>query len=285
MRYETDGISVIIPSYNRAHTLPRALDSVFAQTIPADEVIIIDDGSTDNTAQLIAEEYPQARYVHQDQAGVSAARNTGISIAQYEWLAFLDSDDAWQTDKLARQKQFLTNQTHISHCNEIWVRNGKRVNPMQKHTKRGGWIYQHCLPLCAISPSAVLIHERIFEEVGLFDESLPACEDYDLWLRICARYPVDYLNEPLVIKYGGHEDQLSKKYWGMDRFRIYSLEKILKQNVLNTDDEIATLGILLKKLEIYCKGAKKRNKLDELDRYTQKYERFANQLNSLAISS
>ena len=112
---------------------------------------------------------------------------------------------------------------------------------MHKHAKAGGWIYTHCLPLCAISPSAVLIHRSIFDCVGLFNEQLPACEDYDLWLRICARFPVHFIPEPLIIKYGGHDDQLSRRYWGMDRFRIQALEDILASGVLTEEHRQATL--------------------------------------------
>ena len=199
------------------------------------------------------------RYIHQQNRGVSSARNTGIRAASGDWIALLDSDDRWQADKLALQCRHLAEQPsyRIVHCDEIWIRNGVRVNPMKKHAKRGGHIFRHCLPLCAISPSAVLIHRSVFDAVGLFDEQLPACEDYDLWLRICARYPVLFTDEALVIKTGGHADQLSRRYWGMDRFRIHALDNILSSTALAPGDYTAARNTLLDKLAIVIKGALK----------------------------
>jgi len=254
-------ISVIIPSYNRAHTLPRALDSVLAQTRPADEIIVVDDGSTDDTEQLITHHYPQVIYIKQENQGVSAARNRAIEIAQGEWLALLDSDDQWLPEKLATQLARLDQQPDhkLIHSDEIWIRNGVRVNQMKKHAKSGGWIFENCLPLCAISPSAAMIHRDLFMETGLFDEALPACEDYDLWLRITARYPVLYCKEALILKYGGHEDQLSQQHWGMDRFRIQALVKCLEDNSLKHDNRAAAQAMLNKKINVVLKGARKHN--------------------------
>jgi glycosyltransferase involved in cell wall biosynthesis len=188
-------ISVIIPTHNRAHTVSLAIESVLKQSLPPAEIIIVDDGSTDETSALIQDEFPDCHYLHQQNQGVSSARNRGITAASGEWLAFLDSDDEWMPNKLAMQASALKSQpdVHLCHTEEIWIRNGTRVNQMKKHAKRGGWIFQHCLPLCAISPSSVIIHHSIFEDVGLFDETLPACEDYDLWLRICAFYPTLFI--------------------------------------------------------------------------------------------
>ncbi|MBC8455855.1 glycosyltransferase family 2 protein, partial [bacterium] len=142
------------------------------------------------------------------------------------------------------------------------------------HQKFGGHIFQKCLPLCVISPSAVLIHQSIFDDVGLFDESLPACEDYDLWLRVCSKYPVLFLEQKLIRKYGGHSDQLSGKFWGMDRFRIYALEKIIRSEKLSENDQAMAIETLIQKMQIYLAGAKKRNKIDEIKRYEKKLKEF-----------
>ncbi len=261
-------ISVIIPSYNRAPLLARALRSVYQQTRPAAEVIIIDDGSTDDTRMMISRHFPGVRYYHQDNRGVSAARNHGIHQATGQWLAFLDSDDTWLPEKLARQAAVIESHAdcQLVHSDEIWIRHSRRVNPMKKHRKSGGNIFSHCLPRCVISPSAVAIRATLLKEAGLFDESLPACEDYDLWLRICHRYAVHYLDEPLIIKYGGHEDQLSRRHWGMDRFRIRALEKLLLLPSLSRAQRQAALAMLAKKTQIYLQGAEKRNKSSEIDR-------------------
>lgn len=273
-------ISVIIPTYNREHVITRAIDSVLAQSYPAKEIIVVDDGSDDRTATLINDNYPQVVYLKQENRGVSAARNSGIKAARSEWLALLDSDDEWLPDKLQKQISVLTEQPEyrISHSNEIWIRNGIRVNQMKKHQKYGGHIFQHCLPLCAMSPSSVVIHHSVFEEVGPFDESLPVCEDYDMWLRMAALYPVLYLDEPLLVKYGGHADQLSRQYWGMDRFRIKSIDKVLSLNRLNTADRLAAVQTLLDKIHIYLQGAKKHNNRLCVAEFEQLLDKYSPQL-------
>jgi glycosyltransferase involved in cell wall biosynthesis len=276
-------ISVIIPTYNRAQTLPRALDSVFAQSLPADEILVIDDGSDDETRSLIESRYPQCRYIHQPNQGVSSARNRGIQAARGEWIALLDSDDAWLPHKLARQLRELRDNPgyRLCHSEEIWMRRGVRVNAMTKHAKSGGWIFRDCLPLCVISPSATLLHRSLFDELGLFDTRLPACEDYDLWLRICAREPVLFVEEPLIVKYGGHPDQLSQKHWGMDRFRIQALEKIINTEMLHDADRAAAIEMLIKKAAILAQGADKRGKLDRAEHY----RRLQSQYRSLLTTS
>ena len=269
-------ISVIVPTYNRAQQLPRALDSILCQSCSPKEIIVVDDGSTDETSALMTSEYPEIVFIQQQNTGVSSARNVGIKRASGDWIAFLDSDDEWLPEKLEIQMKALYENPEIKicHTNEIWIRNGKRVNPKKKHEKFGGWIFQKCLPLCCISPSSVIIHKSIFKEIGLFDYSLPVCEDYDLWLRITARNPVLYIEEPFLIKYGGHEDQLSKKYWGMDRFRIKSLEKIISSRVLSELDENAAKKMLMEKIYIFIQGAQKRGKTKEVKKFKEQYSTF-----------
>jgi len=276
-------ISVIIPTHNRAHTIGRAIESVLRQTLPPAEIIVIDDGSTDGTAELVQRNFPKCRYLQQPNQGVSSARNSGITAANREWLAFLDSDDEWMPDKLATQATALKCNpgVQLCHTEEVWIRNGKRVNQMKKHAKKGGWIFQHCLPLCAISPSSVIIHRSLFEAVGLFDETLPACEDYDLWLRICAFYPTLFVETAQIIKYGGHEDQLSRKHWGMDRFRIQALEKILAHPQLSPTDWQAATEMLIKKAGILAQGAIKRGKEQQAQTYLEKQHHHQQRLLTL----
>ncbi len=264
-------ISVVIPTFNRKQRLPRALESVFNQTRPPLEVIIVDDGSTDDTHDLIRRHYGHCRYIGQEQAGVSAARNRGIRAARGDWIAFLDSDDEWLPGKLESQQLLLKESPNcrLCHTEEIWIRNGTRVNPMSKHAKSGGWIYQKCLPLCVISPSSALIRRDLFDDVGLFDESLPACEDYDLWLRICAREAVCFVPTPQIVKYGGHPDQLSRQHWGMDRFRIRALEKMIACGKLGIADTIATREMIVTKARILAGGAAKRGNRSRERHYRQ----------------
>jgi glycosyltransferase involved in cell wall biosynthesis len=267
---DTSTVSVIIPTYNRQPFLQRAIDSVLRQSRKVNEIIIVDDGSKDGTAHFINNTYPQIQYIFQANKGISNARNRGIKAASGEWIAFLDSDDEWLPRKIENQLTALENEPHfqLCHCNEIWIRHGKRVNPGKRHEKSGGEIFRRCLPLCVISPSSVLIHQSVFKTYGDFDESLPVCEDYDLWLRICAFLPVLYLPEAQIIKYGGHQDQLSHKYWGIDRFRIKALEKIILTAGLSGDKKKAALTMLIEKIDIYLLGAVKRNKNEEVRHYS-----------------
>lgn len=267
-------ISVVIPTLDRRHTLSRAINSVLKQTIPVNEIIIIDNGSIDGTLDMLQLEFPMVRCVSQPKLGVSAARNMGISLANSKWVALLDSDDAWTPTKLEKQikKSNKNSNSRLIHTDEIWYRRGRRVNQMKKHKKRGGNIFEHCLPLCCISPSSVLMRKDLFEDIGLFDEELPVCEDYDMWLRISSREPISYVDEPLTIKYGGHEDQLSSKLWGMDRFRVQSLEKLLNKKYLNFKQENAVYEIMIKKINILIQGGTKRGNTDIVDIYSEKLD-------------
>jgi glycosyltransferase involved in cell wall biosynthesis len=270
-------VSVVIPTYNREHLLERSLDSVLGQTLAADEIIVVDDGSTDNTVSTLKSLHPEVKLIQQDNLGVSAARNAGIAASRHEWIALLDSDDVWHENKLERQISALKNDPEylLCHSDEIWIRNGVRVNQMNKHKKAGGHLFQHCLPLCAISPSAVMIRRSLFEEIGLFDETLPACEDYELWLRICSRFPVLYIDEALITKHGGHDDQLSTQHWGMDRFRIQALNKLLSEIELNDSDRDAAIKMMLNKINIYLAGAEKHGNTDHVEDFKQLLKKHA----------
>jgi len=270
-------ISVVVPTYNRAGTLPRALDSILCQSLPATEIIVVDDGSNDGTAELIRRRYPQVHYLRRPNGGVSQARNLGIAAAEGDWIALLDSDDEWLPDKLATQRALLRKHPDIRLCHteEVWIRNGLRVNQMDKHAKSGGRIFRACLPRCVISPSASTLHRSLFEEIGTFDEDLPACEDYDLWLRICATDPVAFVSSPQIRKYGGHPDQLSRQYWGMDRFRLRALEKIIRSDRLNAEDRTAACEALVRKAGILAAGARKRGNLERAEKYEAKQHAFS----------
>jgi GT2 family glycosyltransferase len=265
-RVAENGITVVIPTYNRRELLLRAVASVYAQTVVPAEVIVVDDGSTDGTGAAISTAYPKIDYYWQPNRGVSAARNLGIGLATQPWIALLDSDDEWLPTKLARQLEQLQQQPEIlvCHCEEIWIRNGRRVNAGKRHQKPEGDVFAESLLLCAMSPSSILIHRKVFAQIGLFDEQLPACEDYDLWLRIGARYPVALVSEPQIKKYGGHGDQLSTAFWGMDRFRIRALQGVLRDGALSLSQQRAALQVLASKTRVYAAGASKRGRDQEV---------------------
>lgn len=272
MKNHQNTVSVIIPVYNRAKLIDCSINSVINQTYPINEIIVIDDGSIDGTYDLVKSSFPQVILKYQENKGVSYARNVGINSAKSKWIAFLDSDDEWLPNKVEEQIDLLnTNSSFkICHTDEIWIHNQVRVNPMKKHRKYGGNIYNNCLPLCVISPSSVIIHKDIFNDVGLFDEELPVCEDYDMWLRICSKYSVLFLDQKLIKKYGGHDDQLSKKYWGMDRYRLIALEKMIDNPNLNTKDRIATINMAIDKAKILQKGYIKHNHKKEAQEMSEK---------------
>ena len=256
----TAPVSVIIPTYNRCELLPRAIDSVLAQSLPAREICVVDDGSSDDTRQLMASRYPEIDYIYQDNRGVSAARNLGVMNSAAPWLAFLDSDDAWLAHKLETQMAAIEAApgAELVHCDEIWMRRGRRVNAVARYRKRGGDIFSQCLQLCAMAPSAVLLRRSRFDQLGGFDETLPACEDYDLWLRYCSRDEVVYIDEPLLTRYAGHADQLSMRHWGMDRFRVQALAKLLAAGHLDDQQRAQTQRTLREKCAVLINGARKR---------------------------
>jgi len=259
-------ISVIIPTFNRKKTLARAIQSVINQSLSPFEILIIDDGSNDGTEEWVKENFQNIKYIYQNNRGVSSARNIGIENANGDWVAFLDSDDEWLSNKLHEQVIAIESNPKIKffHTNEIWIRNGVRVNQMKKHKKYGGHIFEKCLDICRVSPSSVLIQKEVFDNIGVFDESLRVCEDYDLWLRITSKYPVVFLDVPLIYKYGGHADQLSKVNDGIESYRIQSLEKIIKSGSLSDEQKVKAVNALVNKMKIYSKGLEKRKKLETL---------------------
>ena len=259
-------VSVIITTYNRRAYLKAAVGSVVAQDYPDKEIIVIDDGSIDGSADELLG--LPLRYVWKENGGISSARNLGISLAKGDLIAFLDVDDYWRKDKLSTQIDLMKQEARlISYTDEIWMRNGTWLNQGHRHRKYSGLIYEHCLPLCIISPSSAVVGRQVFDDVGIFDQSLPVCEDYDMWLRITCRYPVSFINRQLIVKQGGHADQLSRRFEAMDRFRIKSLAKILSTGILTLEQRTLTLAELRKKCAIHVQGARKRGRFKEAAEY------------------
>jgi glycosyltransferase involved in cell wall biosynthesis len=262
-------ISVILPTFNRAHTLERALDSVVAQTLAAQEIIVVDDGSHDGTKEKIEDWRKRSPfagnfvYLKTGNRGVSSARNSGAQSAQGDWLAFLDSDDEWLPHKLEKQMP-LVRDYPLVHGEEIWIRNGVRVNAMAKYQKSGGRIFKRCVDICCISPSSVVVNKDLFQKLGGFRADFPVCEDYELWLRIAARYSVGFVAEPVLKKYGGHEDQLSRLYKAMDFYRCRALVPFLENPLISDEERAHVTDTLIEKCEILIQGYMKRDNLADL---------------------
>ncbi|MGB5156040.1 glycosyltransferase family 2 protein [Desulfobacterium sp. N47] len=261
-------ISVIIPAYNREWTIKEAIDSVLSQKFDDFELIVVNDGSTDNTREVLSSYRNKITVIEQKNLGVSAARNKGIVSSSGNYIAFLDSDDLWLPGKLETQFEFFNNNpdTFICQTEEIWLRKGKRVNPGKRHKKLSGMFFEKSLELCMVSPSAVMMKRSLLDMVGLFDETLLACEDYDMWLRINCKYPIALIDTPLIVKRGGHDDQLSAMH-SLDKYRIQSINKLLKSDLLSKDQQKAALKTLKKKCHVYTQGCLKRGRNDEAERY------------------
>ena len=274
-------ISVIIPTYNRARKLLRAISSVLYQTFTDYEILVVDDGSSDRTADCLAPMEYHMKYLPLPRnLGVSAARNTGIKASRSPLIAFLDSDDYWLPEKLSMQMDFFRQNPAAVACQteEIWMRKGIRVNPGKWHLKPSGDIFGRSLELCLVSPSALMLKRSLLDKVGFFDESLPACEDYDLWLRISCRYPIYLIPRHLVVKEGGDTDQLSSHLKGLDRFRIKALIKLIKARQLSEKQLEATLHELSKKCRIHGNGCLKRGRIEEGEYYLQLPENLKGEL-------
>jgi glycosyltransferase involved in cell wall biosynthesis len=263
-------VGVIIPTFNRGQKVARAVSSVLFQTFMDHEIIVVDDGSTDDTLSLLAPFQSRVKIIsHPEQMGVSAARNTGIRATAAPLIAFLDSDDYWLPEKLAVQVRFFREHTEAVACQteERWIRRGLRANPKKKHLKPSGDIFEPSLKLCLVSPSAAMVKRSLLEEIGLFDETFPVCEDYDLWLRISCRYPIYLIEQTLVVKEGGSPDQLSRNFQGMDRYRITAILKLIESGQLNERQLPLVMRELAQKCAIYGKGCLRRGKRGEGEYY------------------
>jgi glycosyltransferase involved in cell wall biosynthesis len=276
-------ISVIIPTFNRAEFLKEAIQSVLDQDyfLASEkeahfELIVVDDGSADNTREVVHSFESDIRYIYQENRGVSAARNVGLQNAKGDFITFLDSDDLWKGDKIGIQMSLMNALPRAKMCytEEIWIRHGVFVNPRKRHQKYSGWIFERVLPLCLISLSSALFRKEVFEKVGLFDEDFPVCEDYDFGIRLTFRYPVYFLTRPLIVKRGGHEDQLSQRYWGMDRFRIKALEKVLTMDLSSHQKRLVHAEIV-KKSRVLANGFAKRGKMADAERYRKLIDVYA----------
>jgi len=262
-------VSVIIPTHDRLPFLREAVASVLAQSYRPLELIVVDDGSRDGSLEWLSAQ-PGLRALRlAERRGPSAARNAGAAVAAGEYLALLDSDDLFRPEKLARQVPLLEADPGLAlcHSDELWLRDGRELRQGPQHEKRGGEIFEHCLPMCRISPSAALLWRSVFEALGGFDEELEVAEDYELWLRLTCQHRVGFVAEPLTVKRGGHPDQLSAKYGQIEKFRIEALRRVLARAPLTAGQRAAAVATLAQKCEVYARGCEKRGRPEEAVRY------------------
>ena len=269
-------ISVIIPTYNRSKRLHKAIESVARQRLMPAEVIVVDDGSTDATHQLIDKLRKNTplnlRYCFQPNRGPAAARNRGIETASGAYLTFLDSDDEWHRDKLAHQYEAMqVDPTYlISHTQERWFKNNIHLNQKKYHHPRHGDIFNQALKLCCVGMSTVMARRELFDRYGMFDESLRCCEDYDLWLRIAAFEKFLLVEKQLTVKHGGRADQVSNLFrMGMDRFRVQALAKLAVDSSVPQNRREAACQELMHRCSVYGKGCEKHGKKREASFYLE----------------
>ncbi len=259
-------VDVVIPTFNRRNFLPAAIDSVLAQTHRKFNCLVIDDGSRDGTGELIKQYGGTVTYLRQENGGPASARNRGIRAGRAEMIAFLDSDDRWEPEKLEIQTAAMEKEPEflISHTQETWYRRGEVLPQKKRHRKPAGEIFVRALSLCVVSMSTVMVRREIFDRVGYFDEDLPCCEDYDFWLRASRKSRFLLVDRPLTLKEGGRPDQVSAVYrQGMDRFRIRSLVNLIEREDLNGEEETLVRAELERKCRIYGQGALKRGREEE----------------------
>ena len=232
IRSETSGmaptVSVIIPTYNRAHLVGRAIRSVLNQTYQDFEIIVVDDGSTDNTEEVVKSfNDPRIRYIrHEKNRGGSAARNTGIRAARGEYIAFLDSDDEWLPEKLAKQLPVFEKDSTCGavYTDLLYMLPDGSVKLCQNYRPEG-WILKKLLSSNVVgTTSSVIVRRECFEKIGLFDESLPSCQDWDMWIRIAKRYSFRKIPEPLT-KYRVHQNRITTDFRAVWQGHLAIMEK------------------------------------------------------------
>lgn len=198
-------VSVVIPTYNRSFTVVKAIDSVLEQTYDDYEIIVVDDGSTDDTYEILRPYWDKIHYEFKENGGISSARNLALEVARGKYIALLDSDDYWKPEKLARQMECFANNTEYGMVATRCVTHkvDRHFNTIEtnriRRTGKSGWVYKDLFYRNYIRTSSVVIKKECFQELGGFDESLPRCNDIDMWLRISRKYPVGFINSVLTV--------------------------------------------------------------------------------------
>lgn len=262
-------VSVVVPTFDRAALLAEAVASVLAQSYWPLELVVVDDGSTDDTERQFSTrgDLRYLRIAHTAMPG--RVRNAGVEAAAGNLIAFLDSDDLWLPHKLQRQVAAMaTDKVALHHTRERWLRHGRTVSQhRQQHTRKGD-LFPASLRKCVIGPSTVLLHRSALNAVGGFREDIQIAEDYELWLRLTARYRVGYLDEALTIKRAGHGDQLSERHGHIELFRLRALHALLTGKWPEDGAQRRAAHMeLARKACIYAGGCAKRGRIVEAEEY------------------
>lgn len=242
-------VSVIIPTYNAGNHLPATIDSVLGQTAKDIEVIVIDDGSTDNTKEIIKPYLNRINYIYQQNRGPSSARNRGISCVKGDYIAFLDADEIWIREKLEIQLNFLGENPEYAMVYTDLLRVDKKKNltfPFLKGriAAKSGYIFKELITNNFIPTTTVVAKRECFDRVGLFDESLRSVEDRDMWLRIAQEYKIGFIETPTVIA-EVHDAGLSSDREEALKSQIYVIKKYGKVSDAETHQLIiSTLSSL-----------------------------------------
>jgi len=228
-------LSVIIPAFNASSFISQAIESVLTQTYTDYELIVVDDGSTDDTASLVMRYGERLQYVYQKNQGLSSARNTGIAKAEGGLLAFLDADDYWGREKLEHQVTLLDSSAEtgvVYTALKVVDSDGREIG--ERGCLRRGHLFSSLLTKNYVTPSSAIVRRECLEKAGTFDENLSAAEDWDLWLRIAPFYPFDFVDLPLTF-YRVHEGSMHKDLDRMERNVFQVLDKLFKREALNQE--------------------------------------------------
>lgn len=237
-------VSVIIPSYNRAKLLGRAIDSVLHQTFSDYEIIVVDDGSKDNTKDVLKAYDGKIKYIYQANRGISGARNQGIKEARGEYIAFLDSDDSWIPEKLAEQIKVLEANKNVGIVySKLQMINDKGEHCGVKPKHKSGKNFRELIEIGGDIPtSSVMARRECFEKVGVFDESLQQMEDIDMWIRIAKNYDLYEITDKILAYYYRHDEQVTR-----NRMKVYEGLVGLYTKILNSYED-APKAVLTKKI-------------------------------------
>jgi len=305
-------VSVIVPTFNAGESLIETIRSALDQSFRDMEILVIDDGSSDDSAVEVlrrlgpdperAETLWRQRtasstgacgfgfwtrdlalqYVYQSNRGMGTARNRGLQLSQGEYIAFLEPEYIWDKDHLQHQIDFFNERT------DAWISHG-RVVPFMRSVPRNGkkkprgataMEFTEVVAGTGVCASAIVIRRRCLESHGYFDENLPSCEDYDLWIRIAAHMPIYQIPEAIV-----HQKRSpSIPSWSLDRYRVYALEKAFQSGHLNSEQRHRVAEEVVERCDILVDGYRKRNNTERANFYDRKKKKFEIEVAKLGLS-